>query len=648
MKRYLNHVLALMLVCMLMVPAFSAAAYAENDNTLVVASTTKMSGNFFSDLWGNNTSDIDVRSLLHGYNLVRWDAEFAAYGVDDSVVQTVVVTENSKGDRTYNLYLYEDLYYSDGTQITAWDYAFTFLLQSAPQMKEIGAAIHTADYIEGLAEYIAGEVDYISGVKVKGDFTLAITFKAEYLPYYFELALLSANPYPISQILPGCEVMDDLRGVQLVDKGSEELTLLTAENLKKALLDVETGYVSHPSVVSGPYKLVSYDKAQGVAEFEINEYYKGNQAGEKPSIAKIVFKNVASAEAIQKLENGEIDLINKLMSIEQLDAGLELTAEKDFAVSNYPREGFGFVSFNCEQEKMADVNVRQAIAYAIDKNEFVSEYLRNYGARTDGYYGIGQWIYQMVEGIMEAPIEAPAEDATEKEIQDYADEIAKWDALSLDNIKRYELNLEKANELLNATAWTKNAAGGEYVFGSDEYRYQDVNGELKCLELSMIYPAGNAAGEKIGETLKENLAKVGVKLVYEAVDFNELLKQYYRQESRTCDMIYLASNFQEVFDPSETFSVDDAPYGYANRTGIADEKLDALASDMAHTHPSDMLGYLTKWVAFQEYWTQVLPALPLYSNIYFDFYTAELENYNINGNPSWAAAIVGANLKDAE
>lgn len=648
MKKTLNHVLALMLACIMMASAFTAVAYAADDNTLVVASTTKMSGNFFSDLWGNNTSDIDVRMLLHGYNLVKWDSEFAAYGVDDSVVHTVVVTENPKGDRTYNLYLYDNLYYSDGTQITAWDYAFSFLIQSTPQMQEIGAAIHNTDYIEGLTEYINGEVDYISGVKVKSDFMLSVTLKAEYLPYYYELALLSVNPYPISQILPGCEVMDDLRGVQIVDKDSKELTLLSAQALKETLLDAETGYVSHPSVVSGPYKLVSYDKAAGVAEFEINEYYKGNQARQKPSIQKIVFKHVTSDQAIEQLKNGEIDLVNKLMSLEQLDAGLELTAEENFAVSNYPREGFGFVSFNCEQEYISDVNVRQAIAYSFDKNEFVSEYLRNYGARVDGYYGIGQWIYQMVEGIMEPPVDTPAEGASEKELQDYADEVAKWDALSLDNIKRYELDYAKANELLNATEWTKNEAGGEFDGEADSYRYRSTDGALECLELDMIYPAGNAAGERVAETLKANLENVGIKLNYEAVDFNELLVKYYRQGERDVDMIYLASNFQAVFDPSETFSVEDAPYGYANRTGIADEKLDALASDMAHTHPNDMLGYLTKWVAFQEYWTECLPALPLYSNVYFDFYTAELEDYNINGNPSWTSAIVGATLKGAE
>ena len=47
--------------------AQSVAAQAEAVyDELVVGVTTALSGGFFTDMWGNNTSDIDVRLLLHG------------------------------------------------------------------------------------------------------------------------------------------------------------------------------------------------------------------------------------------------------------------------------------------------------------------------------------------------------------------------------------------------------------------------------------------------------------------------------------------------------------------------------------------------------------------------------------------------------
>ena len=45
--------------------------------------------------------------------------------------------------------------------------------------------------------------------------TLSVTIKAEYLPDFYELSLLSFNPYPISVIAPGMHVVDKGYGVSL-------------------------------------------------------------------------------------------------------------------------------------------------------------------------------------------------------------------------------------------------------------------------------------------------------------------------------------------------------------------------------------------------------------------------------------------------
>ena len=111
-------------------------------------------------------------------------------------------------------------------------------------------------------------------------------------------------------------------------------------------------------------------------------------------------------------------------------------------------------------------------------------------------------------------------------------------------------------------------------------------------------------------------------------------------------MIYLATNFAYVFEPSATFNPDDAYQGVNNRTAIKDEKLYALATDLRQTEPGDVLTYCQKWVALQEYYTEVLPTMPVYSNVYFDFYTSHLQNYNVAGDVSWSRAIVGAYLGD--
>ena len=108
---------------------------AYNNDEITVAVTTPITGNFFTSLWGNNTSDTDVRALLHGYDLIRFDNEIGAFCPDESVVSGYVVMENiPTGNRTYTFSLYHDLTWSDGTPITAWDYAFSVLLTMAPEI----------------------------------------------------------------------------------------------------------------------------------------------------------------------------------------------------------------------------------------------------------------------------------------------------------------------------------------------------------------------------------------------------------------------------------------------------------------------------------------------------------------------------------
>ena len=274
--------------------------------------------------------------------------------------------------------------------------------------------------------------------------------------------------------------------------------------------------------------------------------------------------------------------------------------------------------------------------------------MRNYGLRVDGYYGIGQWMYRLVEGGAEPPVEAPAEGAGKQAQQEYEDQLAQWEALSLEGMRVYSLDLDAARQLLEDDGWSLNRAGEAYDAEKDDVRCKEIDGALVPLELSLIYPEGNTVGDALDEALVQNLRQVGISLTVEMKPFAELLRIYYRQDERTCDMIYLASNFTEVFDPSAVFNPENAQGGIDNCTGISEEALYALAVDMSRTEPGDVLGYCQKWAAFQQAWAEALPAIPVYSNVYFDFYTPSLQNYNAGASMSWAEAVVGAYLGEPE
>ena len=169
-----------------------------------------------------------------------------------------------------------------------------------------------------------------------------------------------------------------------------------------------------------------------------------------------------------------------------------------------------------------------------------------------------------------------------------------------------------------------------------------------ALDLTMMVPEGNHILDTMQENFFDNLDKVGIKITPVPTPMEELLKSYYRESERTTDMIYLATNFHVIVDPAITYSTDTtANHQIWNNTYSDDEELYYLAVDMRRTDPKDVFDYVSKWVAFQERYNQVLPAIPIYSNIYYDFWVPELQNYNIVGHVTWTQAILEAYFGEA-
>ena len=135
-------------------------------NQLVVGSTTAMSGAFFTDLFGSNTADIDVRALLHGYNLMSWDHETGTYQINDSVVAGMAVSRDAQNNRVYTFDLYGDLKFSDGSAITAKDYAFSILLTASPELAKLGGQSAAVGAILGMDAYQSGKSSVLRGVRL--------------------------------------------------------------------------------------------------------------------------------------------------------------------------------------------------------------------------------------------------------------------------------------------------------------------------------------------------------------------------------------------------------------------------------------------------------------------------------------------------
>ena len=632
-----------LIACLLaaaMILACAAPVLAEEAaDGLNVAVTTPLTGNFFTAQWGNGTSDTDVRAMIHGYNLITWDAAQGMFVTDPTVVSGLAVTQDPQGNRTYTVALYGDMVYSDGTPITARDYAFSILLALSPEMAQLGGSPRKMPWLVGADAYAAGASRELAGLRVLDDDLLSFTVRHEYLPFFYELGLLDCNPFPIAVIAPGVRVADEGRGAFLTNADGGAQPVFTADLLRATVLDPETGYRTHPAVTSGPYILTSYE--DGTAVFDLNPLFKGDANGRKPALRHVTFRAMAQDELIPALEDGFVNLVNKAASSAVIDQGLALTGDGGFASANYNRSGLSFIAFNADRAPAQDPALRQAVAYAMDRDAITEGTVSAYGMRAIGYFGMGQWMYRMLSGAVDYPVPARTEDPAEEAANEQA--LAAWRALSLDEIEPYLRDEARAAALLNDAGWNLNSAGEPFTPGTDDLRYRMGETGPEPLSLRLAYPTGSAAAQALETVLPENLRAVGIELTVEALPMAELLPQYYHTEPSDYDLFFLATNFELVYDPSAAFELKDGHHVWI-ATGIGDDALWAETVAMRKTQPGDLLTYCRHWLAFQVRFAEVLPIIPVYSNIYYDFYPQTLQNYDPTMSVSWPQAAIPAFL----
>ena len=123
-----------------------------------------------------------------------------------------------------------------------------------------------------------------------------------------------------------------------------------------------------------------------------------------------------------------------------------------------------------------------------------------------------------------------------------------------------------------------------------------------------------------------------------------LLKAYNDRELEGIDMFYLGDDFNVEFDPKLFFLHREEEAPEEDDLACTHDRMYELADRMARTEPWDIAGFIGKWTVFQEELSERLPLIPVYSNFYYDFYTAGLKNYSILPKVTWGEALTGGSL----
>lgn len=143
----------------------------------------------------------------------------------------------------------------------------------------------------------------------------------------------------------------------------------------------------HP-LGSGPFKFVRYDESQQVVEMEAHaSYWDG-----APSIKALRVRVILDANTLQaELKSGGIDLA----AVANLtpDSYLSLGQDPQLKVAQFPGTNVIYLSFNAESMPVKDARVRQAIAYAINREAIVRDLLLNQARLAHSIVPEESWAY---------------------------------------------------------------------------------------------------------------------------------------------------------------------------------------------------------------------------------------------------------------
>lgn len=141
-------------------------------------------------------------------------------------------------------------------------------------------------------------------------------------------------------------------------------------------------------VGTGAFKFARYDESQQVVDLTANEEYWGGA----PAVKQLRVRTILDANTLQaELKSGGVDLA--VTANLQPDAYESLGQDANLKVVPFSGVNVVYLNFNVTDEVLKDPRVRQAIAYAIDREVIVKELLLGQARVANSILPEQSWAY---------------------------------------------------------------------------------------------------------------------------------------------------------------------------------------------------------------------------------------------------------------
>jgi peptide/nickel transport system substrate-binding protein len=328
--------------------------------------------------------------------------------------------EVSADNRILTFHLRRDVSWHDGSPFTSADVKFTYELYIDPE-------IPTA-YAESFSQ--------VTRVETPDPYTFVAHYDTPYAP-----ALLSwATAIHPRHLLEGTDVL--------------------------------RSPLSRSPVGTGPYRFGEWVSGEKIVLEANPDYFEG-----PPYIRRVVYRIIPDVSTqFLELQTGSLDFMG--LTPLQFDRQTDTPAfRRNYNKYQYLSFGYTYLGYNLRRPLFADIRVRQALAYAIDKQELIDGVLLGYGVAATGPYKPDTWVYN------------PA-------------------------VRHYHYDPEKARQLLAEAGWQD--LSGDGILEKDG----------KPLSFTIVTNQGNDLRIKTGEIIQRRFREIGVDVRLRVIEWATFLKDF--------------------------------------------------------------------------------------------------------------------------
>lgn len=236
--------------------------------------------------------------------------------------------------------------------------------------------------------------------------------------------------------------------------------------------DVAKSELGRRPVGTGPYRFREWISRDRVILEANPNYFEG-----RPYLDRYVIRVIPDlATMFLELKASGLDLMG-LTPIQYKRQTGDRFFQGNYRKYRYLANGYTYLGYNLLEPKFKDKRVRQALSYAIDKEEIIKVVLLGLGVPATGPYKPGLWFYNP-------------------------------------NVRKYPFDPAKAVALLNEAGWEDRDGDG----------ILDKDG--KPFEFTVITNEGNPLRQRTAVIIQERLKKIGIRMKIRIIEWSAFINEF--------------------------------------------------------------------------------------------------------------------------